>query len=114
MTSTTFLAAIEMMQQAVFTDRYKNYRFLTKFFEFLYRCWVECHSGYNPLSQLTPDLFVVVLGFHYSKNHSPVKRSGWCLDMSTFKKHQRCHFDTNDVEVNCIVEATKPILQNDQ
>ena len=88
MLSTKFLAAIKMMHQAPFTDRYKNYRFLTKFSELLYCCWVECHSGYNPLSQLTPDLFVVVLGFHYSQNHSPVKPKGLCLDMGTLKKHQ--------------------------
>ena len=88
MLSTKFLAAIKMMHQAPFTDRYKNYRFLTKFSELLYRCWVECHSGYNPLSQLTPDLFVVVLEFHYSQNHYPVKPWGLCLDMGTLKKHQ--------------------------
>ena len=57
MTSTT--SGIVMMQQAPFTDRYKNYRFLRKFCEPLYRCWVKCYSGYNPLSQLIPDVFVV-------------------------------------------------------
>ena len=98
MTSTTFLATIEMIQQAPFTNRYKNYRFFAKFSKLLYRCWVECDSGYNPLSQLTPDLFVVFHGFHLSQSHSPVKCSGWCLYMGTLKKHQRCHFDNQGGE----------------
>ena len=78
MTSTTFLATVEKMQQAPFTDRCKNYRFVTKFFEFLYRCWVECHSGCNPLSQLTPDVFVVFHGIHLSQNDAPIK-VGVCI-----------------------------------
>ena len=77
----------------------KTTALLNKIFRvFVSGCRLECHSGYNPLPQLTPDLCVVFHGIHLSQYHAPGERSGWCLDMGTLKKHQRCHFDNQGGE----------------